>query len=269
MSDSARHEASRHDSWKAGDSYERYMGRWSRQVALHFLDWLAAPKGAAWLDLGCGTGALTQTILTRCEPRSVLGIDPSAGFVAHARATTRDERARFEVGDATRLPLADASMDAAASALALNFVPDRPTALRELMRVVRPVGLISFYVWDYPGGGLGFVRAFWNTALAMNPAAADLGEGARFTFCTPEGLKDLCRAVGMPSVTVAPIEIETRFATFEDYWHPFTLGGGPAPGYCASLPGDARARLKAKLGEQLGPGPLSFTARAWAVKLVR
>jgi SAM-dependent methyltransferase len=245
------------------------MGRWSRQVALHYLDWLAAPTGAAWLDLGCGTGALTQAILARCEPRSVVGIDPSAGFVAHAHATTKDTRVRFEVGDATRLPLADASVDAAASALALNFVPDRPTALRELIRVVRPLGLISFYVWDYPSGGLGFVRAFWNAAIALRPAATDLGEDARFAFCTPGGLTDLCRAAGLPPVTVAPIEIETRFATFEDYWRPFTLGGGPAPGYCASLPEDARAQLQAKLREELGPGPLSFTARAWAVKTVR
>ena len=182
MSDSTRH-----DSWSAGESYERYMGRWSRQVAQHFLDWLAAPKDAAWLDLGCGTGALTQTILARCSPSSVIGIDPSAGFVAHAQATTKDARARFEVGDARKLPLPDASVDVAASALALNFVPDRIAALRELARVTRPTsksggGLLSFYVWDYPGGGMGFMRAFWDAAIALDPKAAELGEGGRLSL---------------------------------------------------------------------------------------
>ncbi|WP_119300311.1 class I SAM-dependent methyltransferase [Dongia deserti] len=260
----------RHDAWAAGEAYERYMGRWSRLVAARFLDWLAAPSGTAWLDLGCGTGALTQTILARCNPRSIIGIDPSEGFVAHARATTSDDRARFEVGDAQKLTLADASVDVAASALVLNFVPDRVAALRELQRVVRPGGLLSFYVWDYPGGGMGFMTAFWKAAIALDPNAAELGEGGRFPFCTPEGLAALCAESGLPSVTVAPIEIETRFPSFEDLWLPFTLGAGPAPGYCVSLPADKRAALKERLKRQVGgDGPVSFVARAWAVSVIR
>lgn len=259
--------SSRHDSWSAGEYYERYMGRWSRQIAARYLDWLAAPAGAAWLDLGCGTGALTQTILARCNPRSVIGIEQSAGFLDHARATTQDERARFEVGDAQKIPLPDASVDVAASALMLNFVPDKLAALREMRRVLQPGGALSFYVWDYPGGGMGFIRAFWSAATELDAKAAELGEGARFPYCTPEGLTALCREAGLPPVAVAPIEIETRFASFEDYWQPFTLGTGPAPGYCASLPEEHRARLKQHLMRQAGgPGPLSFTARAWAAK---
>ena len=260
---------SRHDAWSAGDAYERYMGRWSRLVAVRFLDWLGAPADAAWLDLGCGTGALTQTILARCEPRSIVAIDQSADFVAHARAATSDThvRMRFEVGDAQKLPLPDASVDVAASALVLNFVPDRIAALRELKRVVRPGGLLSFYVWDYPGGGMGFMTAFWKAAIALDPKAAELGEGRRFAFCNPEGLTALCAEGGWPSATVAPIEVETRFGSFEDYWLPFTLGAGPAPGYCASLPEEKRAALKQRLKQDVGgDGPVSFTARAWAVK---
>ena len=260
---------SRHDAWAAGDAYERYMGRWSRLLAVRFLDWLAAPAGAAWLDLGCGTGALTQTILARASPRSIVAIDQSADFVAHARAATSDEevRMRFDVADARKLPLPDASVDVAASALVLNFVPDRVAALRELARVVRPGGLLSFYVWDYPGGGMGFMNAFWKAAIALDPNAAELGEGRRFPFCTPEGLSALCAEAGLPPATVAPIEIETRFSSFEDLWLPFTLGAGPAPGYCVSLPEDKRAALKERLRRDVGgDGPISFTARAWAVK---
>ena len=260
---------SRHDAWSAGDSYERYMGRWSRLVAAHFLDWLAAPADAAWLDLGCGTGALTQTILARAAPRSIVAIDQSADFVAHARAATSDAyvRMRFEVGDAQKIPLPDASVDVAASALVLNFVPDKIAALRELKRVVRPGGAISFYVWDYPGGGMGLMNAFWKAAIALDEKAVELGEGRRFPFCNPEGLTALCNEAGWPAVTVAPIEIETRFASFEDYWQPFTLGAGPAPGYCVSLAEDKRAALKQRLMQDVGgAGPVSFTARAWAVR---
>lgn len=263
----------RHDAWAAGDAYERYMGRWSRVVAARFLDWLAAPGDAAWLDLGCGTGALTQTILARCSPSSIVAVDQSADFVAHARAAISDLRVRmrFEVADAGSLPLADASVDVAVSALTLNFVADKVAALRELRRVVRPRmdsgGTIAFYVWDYPGGGVGFINAFWNAAIALDEAAAELGEGRRFPFCTPDGLAALCREAGLVSVTVAPIEIETRFASFEEYWEPFTLGAGPAPGYCASLKETKRAALKERLQRDLGAaGPLSFPARAWAVK---
>jgi len=261
--------SSRHDAWSAGENYERFMGRWSRLVAARFLDWLDAPTDAAWLDLGCGTGALTQTILARASPRSIVAIDQSADFVAHARAATSDQRVRmrFEVADAQKIPLPDASIDVAASALMLNFVPDRVAALRELGRVVKPGGLISFYVWDYPGGGMGIIRAFWAAAIALDPKAADLGEGRRFPFCTPEGLTALCREAGLPPVTVAPIEIETRFGSFEEYWHGFTLGTGPAPGYCVSLPEDKRAALKERLMAQVGgAGPVSFIGRAWAVK---
>jgi SAM-dependent methyltransferase len=262
---------SRHDAWSAGDSYERYMGRWSRLAAARFLDWLGAPAGTAWLDLGCGTGALTQSILARCQPRSVVAVDQSAGFVAHARAATADERVRFEVGDAQKIPLDDASVDVAASALVVNFVPDRVQALREMKRVVRPGGLMSFYVWDYPGGGMGFMRAFWTAAIALDPSAAELGEGKRFPFCNPDGLRALAEEAGwQPRIEIARIEIETRFQSFEDYWQPFTLGAGPAPGYCASLSDDKRAALKKRLMQDVGgEGPVSFAARAWALKAGR
>lgn len=259
----------RHDSWSAGEHYERYMGRWSRQIAPRFLDWLGAPADAAWLDLGCGTGALTQTILAQTAPRSIVAIDQSADFVAHARAATSDAhvRLRFEVGDAQKIPLPDASVDVAASALVINFVPDKVQALREMQRVTRPGGLVSFYVWDYPGGGMGFMRAFWSAAIALDPKAEELGEGRRFPFCNPEGLTALCAEAGWGSPTLAPIEIEARFGSFEDLWQPFTLGAGPAPGYCVSLPDDQRAALKWRLMEDVGgAGPVSFPARAWAVK---
>ena len=259
----------RHDAWSAAEHYERYMGRWSRQIATRYLDWLDAPKDAAWLDLGCGTGALTQSILARASPRTVVAIDPSADFVAHARAATSDEhvRMRFEVGDAQKIPLDDASVEVAASALVINFVPDKVAALREMKRVTKPGGLVSFYVWDYPGGGMGFMSAFWKAAIALDPKAEELGEGRRFPFCTPQGLSALCAEAGWPAATVAPIEIEARFGSFEDLWQPFTLGAGPAPGYCVSLPEDKRAALKARLKQDVGgDGPVSFPARAWALK---
>ncbi|MGE0230804.1 MAG: class I SAM-dependent methyltransferase [Flavobacteriaceae bacterium] len=261
-------QASLHDSWSAGRSYDHYMGRWSRLVAEKFVDWLAGPEDADWADIGCGTGALTSAILTRANPASVIGIDPSEGFVNHARNEIADSRAQFKAGDAQAIPLPDDAVDVAASALVLNFVPDRLKALAEMRRVTRDGGTIAFYVWDYPGGGMGIIDRFWKAAAILDPAARELNEADRFPFCSPAGLSELCVAAGFDHPAVHPIEVESVFSDFEAFWHPFTLGAGPAPGYCMSMPADARERLKRELMNMLGgEGEVRLIARAWAVRL--
>ncbi len=134
-----------------------------------------------------------------------------------------------------------------------------------------PGGTIGFYVWDYPGGGVEFVHAFWSAATVLNPDDRDLSEDKRFAFCTPDGLLDLASRAGLASVECIPIEVPTVFKDFEDYWHPFTLGAGPAPGYFAKLDLDARQRLREKLNSSLArrvDGTIPMKARAWAIKSV-
>lgn len=262
-------DAARYDAWRAGDGYDAYMGRWSRKVAPAFLDWLGASPGGHWLDVGCGTGALSEAILARRGPASLIGVDPSEDFVATAAARITDGRAAFRLGDARALAFADASRDVVVSGLALNFVPEPERGLTEMRRVARRGGLVGFYVWDYPGEGLAFVRAFWRAAAALDPQAAALTENARFAFCTREGLGGMARTAGLEDVRATPLEIETTFRDFADYWRPFTLGGGPAPGYCAALPDGARARLRERLENDLprdAAGAISMKARAWGVQ---
>ncbi len=262
-------EASRHDAWQAGDRYEAYMGRWSRQIAPRFLDWLGASGGLDWVDIGCGTGALSAAILAQCNPRSLMAIDPSEGFVATARAALADPRVECAVGDAQALTLENATRDVVVSALMLNFVPDKLKALGEMKRVSRPGGTVAFYVWDYPGHGVAFIEAFWSAAAALDPAAQELSEDRRFPFCTPEGLEGLVREAGLAQVDCAPIEVPTAFRDFDDFWTPFTLGAGPAPGYCTSLDPGARQRLKEALSASLPrgeDGSIPLKARAWAIK---
>ena len=265
------HDSDRHDAWQAGDSYERYMGRWSRQVAPRFLEWLGAPDRLDWLDVGAGTGALSAEIATRCDPRSLVAVDPSEGFLETARARVPDRRVEFRVGDAQALPVETRSRDVVVSGLVLNFVPDKEKALLEMQRVARSGARLGFYVWDYPGGGVEFMRAFWNAAGALDRGALDLGEGQRFPFCTPQGLRDLAARAGLPEVECRAIEVPTVFGSFEDFWSPFTLGAGPAPGYCASLSPDARERLRDRLESSLprgAGGTIPMKARAWAVKTI-
>lgn len=259
--------SARHDAWSAGDSYEHYMGRWSHEIARGFLEWLGPPPDCDWLDVGCGTGALSRAILENCAPRSLVGIDPSEGFVAHARKENHDDRARFETGGAENLPIGTSSVDVVASALVLNFVPNKVAALEEMRRVVRPGGLIGFNVWDYPGGGMGIIDEFWKAAAKMDARAAELDEAARFPFCTPDGLAEICTLAGMPDPSIVPIEIVTAFDTFDDFIHPFTLGTGPAPGYYTSLDDARQAELRDILARNVGPErPIRLKARAWAVK---
>lgn len=260
---------SRHDAWQAGRSYDAYMGRWSRQLAPRFLDWLQPRNGLDWLEIGCGTGALSATILARCSPESLLAIDPSEGFIATAKANVADDRAAFQVGDAQALTVASASRDIIVSGLVLNFVPDRARALAEMRRVGRAGATVAFYVWDYSGGGVEFVHAFWQAATALDCNAADLTEDRRFPFCSADGLQLLMEPSGLQSIESVALDMPMVFKDFADYWDPFTLGAGPAPGYCMSLQADARHRLREQLRANLcyrRDGSIAFNARVWAVR---
>src|SRR5258705_1373614 len=156
------------DAWDSGHAYEQYVGRWSRRVATEFLRWLAPCPRLAWADVGCGTGSLASSIRAMCDPSSVSGIDSSEGFVSRARQHIDDARARFETGDATHLPWDSAAWDVTVSGLALNFVPDHESMVREMARVTRPGGSVAAYVWDY-AGEMQMMRHFWDAAVAVGP----------------------------------------------------------------------------------------------------
>lgn len=256
------------DSWAAGDSYEPYVGRWSRLVAADFLAWLGQPAGARWLDVGCGTGALTETILGLANPASVQGLDQSAGFVQHATSRIASPTVAFGVGDACALPFDDGSFDAGVSGLAFNFVPDAARAASELVRVVRRGGVVALYVWDY-AGRMELMRHFWDAAVALDSAARELDEARRFPLCQPEPLRELLAGAGLRDVEVRAIDVPTRFRDLDDYWSPFLGGQGPAPGYAMSLDDTRRAALRERIraGLPIGDdGSIQLVARAWAVK---
>ncbi|GHC39677.1 class I SAM-dependent methyltransferase [Streptomyces cinnamoneus] len=260
-------ERQRFDTWVAGDAYERYMGRWSRLVAQEFVPWLGCGDGLRWLDVGCGTGVLTATVVARCRPRAVVGLDRSAGFVVSARAAVRAP-ASFVVADALALPVRDGGCDAAVSALVLNFLPAPDAATAEAVRVVRPGGLVAAYVWDY-AQGMPFLRRFWDAAAAVDPSATSLDEGRRFPLCRPGRLRALWEGAGLADVVVAPVEVPAVFAGFADLWEPFLSGQGPAPGYVAALAPATRDRVRDTLRQMLPvqpDGSIALTARAWAVK---
>ena len=256
------------DRWAAASAYEDYMGRWSRQLAPRFVSWLRIPGGVHWLDVGCGTGALTNAICTHADPASVLGCDPAPPFIEYARRHSQDVRASFVVAGVGGLPRRADGYGSVTSLLALNFFPDPEAAVHELRSLTATQGAVSACVWDF-GGKMEFLRCFWDAVAAVDSTARELDQGQRFPLCRPGALLDLFRAGGLGDVRCEPIEIPTEFASFDDYWRPLLGGTGAAPSYVASLDADRRTTLARKLEQTLPRGPgetISLTARAWAVR---
>jgi SAM-dependent methyltransferase len=256
------------DVWDSGDALERYVGRWSRLVAGAFLQWLGVTPRARWLDVGCGPGALTETILRDASPLAVTGVDPSEQYIAFACARIKDSRVTLEVGNAMALAAQTATYDATVAGLVLNFLPDADTAVGEMSRVTRPGGLVAAYVWDY-AVGMGLMRRFWDAAVALDPSAIELDEGRRFPLCRSQPLAQLFSGAGLRQVQVRPLDVPTVFRDFDDYWNPFLGGQGPAPGYAMSLTEERRATLRERIRSTLPfepDGSIHLSARAWTVR---
>ena len=175
------------------------MGRWSRKVGHIFLDWLSLPAGLRWVDVGCGTGALTETILQQNDPSRVIGVEPSEAFLSMARGRIHDYRAVFKPGDAMSLPLNDAEADVLVAGLVLDFVSDKQRALQEMCRILQPGGTLALYVWDY-AGEMQLMRYFWDAVSELFPEGEDQDEGKQFPICNPGPLADLFRAANLRAV---------------------------------------------------------------------
>lgn len=256
------------EKWESGEAYESYMGRWSRLVAGHFLDWLGAPENANWLDVGCGTGVLSSTVAARSIPKLVVGTDSSQDYVRYARQARREEALHFVAGNALALPFRSEVFDTIVSGLALNFIPRPEGALSEMVRVTRARSTVAAYVWDY-SGEMQLIRHFWNAAADLAPGTVELDEGNRFAICSPKPLTALFEAAGLTQIEVRSIVVPTDFRDFDDYWLPFLGGQGTAPGYAATLAEgpliELRERLRATLPTE-PDGAIHMIARAWAVK---
>jgi SAM-dependent methyltransferase len=247
------------------------MGRWSRQAAGHFLDWLALTPGLNWLDFGCGTGALSSAICRRARPNSLAGCDLSPDFVSFAHNHVLDCPATFVVASSDTLPAREGGFDVIVSGLVLNFLPEPLAAVQAMGERLRPGGTVAAYVWDYEEG-MQFLRIFWQEAAALDPSAADLDEARRFPLCRPDRLIHLWQRAGLLEVAATSLQIGTVFRNFDDFWSPFLAGTGPAPSYVASLDAGSQNQLSERLKQRLPvarDGSISLTARAFGVRGTR
>lgn len=249
--------------FRDGASYDVMMGTWSVSVGNIFLDWMAPATGLDWIDIGCGSGAFTSLIVERCAPMSILGIDPSEAQLEFARSRGLGPVARFEIGDAMDVALADASVDAAVAALVVHFMPEPAKGVAEMARVTRPGGLVATYAWDLSSGGFPYepvyerMRAFGlPTSEPPHPEAAEAGEMLR-----------LWSAAGLEAIEQREITVTRPYRDFEQYWQTAVT----APRLAVVLdkqPPEALAELKDSVRAILPPAPdgtVSPTASANAI----
>lgn len=248
-----------------GAAYEQFMGRWTRAAGTIFLDWVAPPGGLRWLDIGCGTGAFTELVLETCSPAGLMAVDPSAAQIEIARSKPVAQRADFRVADAQSLPFADGSFDVVASALVINFIPDRPRALAEMRRVGHSGGVIAGYVWDFAA-----------EHSANSPIRCGLGRIGIGLPAVPgteasrlEALSALFATAGLEDIATRTIDVTMSFPNFDEYWRTQTPAYNPAGKAVASLSRADREKLMDVVRTLLPTAPdgsVSHTARANAVK---
>jgi len=248
-----------------GATYETFMGGWSRLVGEQFLQWLAAPAGWRWADVGCGNGAFTELVVQRCAPAEVCGIDPSPQQIAFARQRFAGAPVRFVEGDAMALPWPDASFDAATSALVIFFVPEPARCVAELARVVRPGGSVSTYAWDIVGGGFPFALLQDEVAriLGLPPIWPPSVDAARL-----EVLQSLWTAAGLVDVETHVFSAERTYPGFDDWWAIAMMSRSLAPHFAAMTPAQMatlRERMRAGLQTDAA-GVITTRGRAHAVR---
>lgn len=255
------------DKWNAGDPYDYFMGRWSSLMAPKFLKWLNAPSNWKWLDVGCGTGALSEAIEQNCEPKTLSCIDPSANFIEKVKQRV-STTTTLKVGSVENLPFENNSFEVIVSGLALNFFPNLNNALSEFKRVSEPHGIIAAYVWDY-SDRMDFLRLFWDAAYQIDAKSRSLDEGLQFPICNSEQLTKLFESANLTEVASAKMDIDTNFKNFDDYWNPFLGGQGPAPSYLASLTSENQELLKNNIKERIRfelDGSFKLLGRVIAIK---
>jgi len=252
-------------SFDDSSAYERFMGRWSRAVGEVFLDWMGPHADAQWLDVGCGTGVFTELILDRCSPAAVFAVDPAMEQIDYVCRQPLAQRANFRVADAQVLPFPDSIFDVVASALAINFIPDRARALAEMRRVVRACGMVAGYVWDFEAE----LSPSWPLRLGMRRMGVDVPPVPGSKASSLGTLISSFERAGFNKIASRSIDVTIPFPDFDDFWRTQTPSYSPIAKMIAAMTQSDRSRLIETVRAELPTGPdgrIEYAARANAIK---
>ncbi|MEP7215565.1 MAG: methyltransferase domain-containing protein [Anaerolineaceae bacterium] len=242
------------------DAYDRYMGRYSARLAPSLADFAAVRAGQSALDVGCGPGALTAELVRRLGRDAVAAVDPSESFIAAAR--TRHPGVDIRLSTAGNLPYPNGTFDATLAQLVVHFMSDPVAGLAEMARVTRAGGVVAACVWDFAGERAP-ISAFWQAARELDSGAEDESglAGARAGH-----LSELFEAAGLRNVEEATLSASVDYATFDEWWGPFTLGVGPAGDYAQALGEAGQSALRERCRQLLPEAPFTLRAFAWAAR---
>jgi SAM-dependent methyltransferase len=243
----------------SGDAYDRFMGRYSQELAPVFADFAGIEPGLTALDVGCGSGVLTAELAQRLGAGRVAAVDPSPLVVACA---ARVPGADVREAAAEQLPWPDDSFDAALAQLVIHFLDDPAAGVREMSRVVRPTGVVAACSWDFPSMQL--LGTFWDSVRQVHPNEP----GEAFEYGTRDRLAQLGSEAGLHDVETALLEVSSEYEDFDELWSSFLLGVGPAGQYCVSLEPQAQQAVRDEYRRRIGDphGRFALTATALAVR---
>ncbi|MGB0576266.1 MAG: class I SAM-dependent methyltransferase [Alphaproteobacteria bacterium] len=248
--------------------YDNFMGRWSRQVASQFLDWIQPGQNLSWLDVGCGAGMLAQTVARNCAPSIVTGADPLEKSITAAKQHPDNKGIRFEVGDAQDLPFEDSTFDAVVSGLMIKFVPNKVKAIGEMKRVARPGSVIALYDWDMDSN-MNTTRHFWGAVADIIPERMEDRATNRTPMTEIDSIAQIFEAASVTKVQQNTISFTTQFRDLEDYWQPITKNSQNVGRFYQTMTEDQRNAVRERLKQTLPfakDGSISFESRAVAVK---
>ena len=254
--------------FEVAEAYEIMMGRWSRQLAPLFVEFVGVQEGEKVLDVGCGTGSLSATLARVTKTSEIVGIDPSIGFIEYARTQTTDPRVTFQLGDALNLPYPDDSFDRCMALLVMDHIPDAPKGAAEMRRVTKPAGVVATTMWDRSRDNE-LYGCFWDAAEAIDPTAKRSSD-RRASYGSAAALSNLWEGAGLTDIEITDLIMPCQFSSFDELWQRYLTGEGPAGAYMAGLSADRREALKSAMRQNVmrdsPDGPCTLQAKAWAVR---
>jgi ubiquinone/menaquinone biosynthesis C-methylase UbiE len=254
--------------FEVADAYEVMMGRWSRQLAPLFVEFVGVRYGDKVLDVGCGTGSLSATLARVTGATKIVGIDRSNGFIEYARMQIADPRVTFNLGDALNLPYPNDSFDRCMALLVIDHLPDASQGVAEMRRVTKPAGVVPTTMWDRSRDNE-LYGCFWDAAEAIDPTAKRSSD-RRASYGSAAALSNLWEGAGLTDIEITDLIMPCQFSSFDELWQRYLTGEGPAGAYMAGLSADRRKALKSAMRQNVmrdSPnGPCTLQAKAWAVR---
>ena len=248
--------------------YDKFMGRWSRQVATQFIEWIGPEPHLSWLDVGCGTGTLAETVIKNCSPSLIIGTDPLKSSIAAAKLHPENKGVKFQIGDAQDLPFDQAKFDFVISGLMIKFVKDKVRAIGEMKRVTRPGGTIALYDWDMDSD-MNTTRHFWDAVAAAIPERIESPQTRKTPMTEIGSIASLFELVRIKKVKQCIFSFTTQFQDLNDYWAPITKNSQNVGRFYKTMTGDEREAVYQQVKNTLpfnSDGSISFESRAVAIK---